>query len=495
MLAPVPTLRAKRRKPRLPARLRTRRAPVRRPGIRGALGAADQAALRWLRTKAPHDPATETVFKTLGTVGEYAAVWIAVGLAGAAADERKALALAARSRDRARRRCPQLRGQARDRPRAPTDRGPPAARPGAVQALVPVRALDVVVRRRHRLRAGRAAHPPPALRARERHLRVAPVSRHALPVRRPRRDRAGHGDRRPRARRRRAHAGGADARLRRRPRPRAATPRRRPRRPPRREDRDRRASERREVHSVQRAHPGGAETGDYPFTTIDPNVAVVPVPDERLERVAEVVGSSEVVLETIEFHDIAGLVRGASEGEGLGNRFLAAIRETDAICHVVRAHAAGGVPHPEGRVDPGDDIELIELELMAADLEQAQPAPRAGDEAGALARQGGGRGARLARGRRRRAGGRPAGSRRAGAARRARRAAPAPRADLEADPLRGERGRGIGRGARGRSPRTPRASAPPRSRSAPASSPSWRSSTTRARPRSCAASWASPSRA
>jgi GTP-binding protein YchF len=117
---------------------------------------------------------------------------------------------------------------------------------------------------------------------------------------------------------------------------------------------------------------GGAETGDYPFTTIDPNVAVVPVPDERLERVALVVGSSEVVLETIEFHDIAGLVRGASEGEGLGNRFLAAIRETDAICHVVRAHSAGGVPHPEGRVDPGDDIELIELELMAADLEQAR---------------------------------------------------------------------------------------------------------------------------
>ncbi len=117
---------------------------------------------------------------------------------------------------------------------------------------------------------------------------------------------------------------------------------------------------------------GGAETGDYPFTTIDPNVAVVPVPDERLERVAATVGSSKVVLETIEFHDIAGLVRGASEGEGLGNRFLGAIRETDAICHVVRAHAAGGVPHPEGRIDPGDDIDLIELELLAADLEQAR---------------------------------------------------------------------------------------------------------------------------
>jgi ribosome-binding ATPase len=116
----------------------------------------------------------------------------------------------------------------------------------------------------------------------------------------------------------------------------------------------------------------GAETGDYAFTTIDPNVAVVPVPDERLERVAETVGSSEVVHETIEFHDIAGLVRGASQGEGLGNKFLAAIRETDAICHVVRCHASGGVPHPEGRIDPLDDIELIETELLAADLEQAE---------------------------------------------------------------------------------------------------------------------------
>jgi hypothetical protein len=116
----------------------------------------------------------------------------------------------------------------------------------------------------------------------------------------------------------------------------------------------------------------GAETGDYAFTTIDPNVAVVGVPDERLERVAETVGSSEAVHETIEFHDIAGLVRGASGGEGLGNQFLAAIRETDAICHVVRCHSAGGVPHPEGRVDPLDDIELIETELLAADLEQAE---------------------------------------------------------------------------------------------------------------------------
>jgi GTP-binding protein YchF len=115
-----------------------------------------------------------------------------------------------------------------------------------------------------------------------------------------------------------------------------------------------------------------AETADYPFTTIDPNVAVVPVRDERLEQVAEVIASSEVVFETIEFHDIAGLVRGASAGEGLGNRFLGAIRETDAICHVVRCHAADGVPHPEGRIDPRDDIELVETELLAADLEQAE---------------------------------------------------------------------------------------------------------------------------
>ena len=116
----------------------------------------------------------------------------------------------------------------------------------------------------------------------------------------------------------------------------------------------------------------GAETASYAFTTIDPNVAVVGVPDDRLERIAETVGSSEVVHETIEFHDIAGLVRGASQGEGLGNQFLAAIRETDAICHVVRVHRAGGVPHPEGRIDPLDDIELIETELLAADLEQAE---------------------------------------------------------------------------------------------------------------------------
>lgn len=117
---------------------------------------------------------------------------------------------------------------------------------------------------------------------------------------------------------------------------------------------------------------GGAQTGDYPFTTIEPNVAVAQVPDERLERVAATVRSSELVPATISFHDIAGLVKGASEGEGLGNRFLASIRETDAICHVVRCHADSGVPHPDGRVDPLADIETIETELVLSDFEQVE---------------------------------------------------------------------------------------------------------------------------
>jgi GTP-binding protein YchF len=116
----------------------------------------------------------------------------------------------------------------------------------------------------------------------------------------------------------------------------------------------------------------GAEAANYPFTTIEPNVAVVPVRDARLEQVAETVGASEIVWDTIDFHDIAGLVAGAHEGEGLGNRFLANIRETDAIVHVVRAHHDDGVIHPEGRVDPLADVETIETELILADLEQAE---------------------------------------------------------------------------------------------------------------------------
>jgi ribosome-binding ATPase len=116
----------------------------------------------------------------------------------------------------------------------------------------------------------------------------------------------------------------------------------------------------------------GADAANYPFTTIEPNVAVVPVMNERLVAVAGTVGASEVVFDTIDFHDIAGLVRGAHEGEGLGNQFLANIREVDAIVHVVRAHHDGAVVHPEGEVDPARDIETIETELAYADLEQAE---------------------------------------------------------------------------------------------------------------------------
>jgi GTP-binding protein YchF len=115
-----------------------------------------------------------------------------------------------------------------------------------------------------------------------------------------------------------------------------------------------------------------AEAANYPFTTIEPNVAIVPVPDERLDAVAGIIRASKVVPDTIAFHDIAGLVAGAHRGEGLGNKFLANIRETDAIVHVVRTHQDPNVVHPEGRVDPLADIETIETELVYADLEQAE---------------------------------------------------------------------------------------------------------------------------
>jgi GTP-binding protein YchF len=116
----------------------------------------------------------------------------------------------------------------------------------------------------------------------------------------------------------------------------------------------------------------GAAAANFPFTTVEPNVAVVAVPDERLDQVVTTVGASPTVYETIEFHDIAGLVRGAHQGEGLGNQFLANIRETDALVHVVRAHDDAQVVHPEGRVDPLADVETVETELLYADLEQAE---------------------------------------------------------------------------------------------------------------------------
>ena len=115
-----------------------------------------------------------------------------------------------------------------------------------------------------------------------------------------------------------------------------------------------------------------AEAANYPFTTIEPNVAVVPVEDERMQQVANTVKASKIVWDTIAFHDIAGLVAGAHKGEGLGNQFLANIRETDALLHVVRSHTDSGIVHSEGSVDPLRDISTIETELIYADLEQAE---------------------------------------------------------------------------------------------------------------------------
>jgi GTP-binding protein YchF len=111
-----------------------------------------------------------------------------------------------------------------------------------------------------------------------------------------------------------------------------------------------------------------AAAESYPFCTIEPNLGRVPVPDPRLERIAAVAGSPKVVPTQLEVVDIAGLVRGASRGEGLGNRFLGAIREVDAILHVLRCFASGDVAHVEGAVDPLRDIELVETELLLADL-------------------------------------------------------------------------------------------------------------------------------
>ncbi len=116
----------------------------------------------------------------------------------------------------------------------------------------------------------------------------------------------------------------------------------------------------------------GAAVANFPFCTIEPNVGVVPVPDERVEHIGELYGSAEAVPTTIEFVDIAGLVEGASRGEGLGNRFLAEIREVDAICHVVRCFDDPDVAHVSGEVDPLGDIAVVETELALKDLETVE---------------------------------------------------------------------------------------------------------------------------
>lgn len=121
---------------------------------------------------------------------------------------------------------------------------------------------------------------------------------------------------------------------------------------------------------------------NYPFATIEPNVGVVPLPDPRLKDLAKIFGSERILPATVSFVDIAGIVRGASEGEGLGNKFLANIREADAICQVVRAFHDDDVVHVEGKVDPASDIETIETELILADLQTLEKAvPRLEKEA------------------------------------------------------------------------------------------------------------------
>ena len=113
----------------------------------------------------------------------------------------------------------------------------------------------------------------------------------------------------------------------------------------------------------------GAESANYPFCTIDPNVGIVPVPDERIKQLGELYHTKKVTPAVIEFVDIAGLVKGASKGEGLGNQFLANIREVDAIVHVVRCFEDANIVHVDGSIDPARDIETINLELILSDVE------------------------------------------------------------------------------------------------------------------------------
>jgi len=115
-----------------------------------------------------------------------------------------------------------------------------------------------------------------------------------------------------------------------------------------------------------------AQAANYPFCTIEPNVGNVGVPDPRLDKLAAVAGSAKIIETQLAFVDIAGLVRGASKGEGLGNQFLGNIREVDAIVHVLRCFEDGDVTHVEGKVDPIADAETVETELMLADLESLE---------------------------------------------------------------------------------------------------------------------------
>ncbi|WCL50497.1 redox-regulated ATPase YchF [Leptospira sp. GIMC2001] len=116
----------------------------------------------------------------------------------------------------------------------------------------------------------------------------------------------------------------------------------------------------------------GAQMANYPFCTIEPNTGVVEVPDERLDRLAQIYNPKKIIPTTIEYVDIAGLVKGASKGEGLGNQFLSHIREVDAICHVVRAFEDENITHVHNKVDPVEDAEVVNYELILADLESLE---------------------------------------------------------------------------------------------------------------------------
>ena len=151
--------------------------------------------------------------------------------------------------------------------------------------------------------------------------------------------------------------------------------------------RNRRSAERRQVDALQRAHVGEGGRGELSVRTVDPNVGSVNVPDARLDELAKIVSRKRTVPAAVEFVDIAGLVKGASQGEGLGNQFLANIRETDAIVHVVRCFDDDDVLHVMGCVDPVRDREVIEFELALADLsivekrlDRVQRAAKTGDK-------------------------------------------------------------------------------------------------------------------
>src|SRR3712207_2601258 len=125
---------------------------------------------------------------------------------------------------------------------------------------------------------------------------------------------------------------------------------------------------------------GAAEAANYPFCTIEPNVGMVTVPDARLQALAEIIHPQRIVAATVEFVDIAGLVKGAAQGEGLGNKFLSNIRSTAAICQVVRCFEDDNVVHVDGSVDPIRDIEVINTELIFADLETVDKAIERSEE-------------------------------------------------------------------------------------------------------------------